>query len=99
MDICCVGTDIFFSSVMVFEKLESIAQDFTERAITGKEEQARNALAEMYAKTFINGPLFLWKLYATEVVESIMQIVNFFHSILVLASGYSECDVWHCSGN
>ena len=43
-----------------------------------KEEQARNALAEMYAKTYINGPFFLWKLYVLEVIESIMQIINFF---------------------
>ena len=70
---------IYFFAVLWFLKnWRRIAQDFTERAITGKEEQAQNALAEMYAKTYINGPYFLWKLYAIEVNESIMQIVNFF---------------------
>eukprot|EP00944_MAST-04C_sp_MAST-4C-sp1_P012634 g12634.t1 len=45
---------IYFLAVLWFLKnWRRIAQDFTERAVTGKEEQARNALAEMYAKTFI----------------------------------------------
>ena len=70
---------IYFLAVLWFLKnWRRIAQDFTNRAIRGKEEQARNSLAEMYAKIYINGPLFLWKLYILEVGESIMQIVNFF---------------------
>eukprot|EP00944_MAST-04C_sp_MAST-4C-sp1_P012633 g12633.t1 len=70
---------IYFLAVLwLLKNWRRIAQDFTECAITGKEEQARKTLAGIIAKTYINGPYFLWKLYATEVVESIMQIVNFF---------------------
>ena len=68
----------FFAVLWLLKNWKHIAQEYTNRAIRGKQEQAQNALAELRAKTYINGPWFLWKLYILEVNESVMQIVNFF---------------------
>ncbi len=71
---------IFFLAVLWFTATwKKIAVDYTKRA-TGRKKKglAKNAVMAFYADTFINGPLFLWKLYIVEFCESINQIINLF---------------------
>ena len=71
---------IYFLAVLWFTTTwKKIADDYTKRA-TGRKKKslAKNAVMAFYADTFINGPLFLWKLYIVEFCESINQMINFF---------------------
>ena len=50
----------------------------TQRVLLREKKNKLEMPCSHYAKTYINGPWFLWKLYVLEVNESVMQIVNFF---------------------
>ena len=74
---------------------EGIALDYSARALEIRTKQKVVGLKAFYAKTFINGPYFLWKLYFTEVLESINQIRNVFEIYLCsLPVQISSAFVW-----
>ena len=59
---------IFFSSCLVVYNNWKKIYTITRNVLPGesKKSSAKNAVMAFYADTFINGPLFLWKLYIVE---------------------------------
>ena len=77
-----LGTAAFLAAIHCIVKWKNIALDYSQRALEKKKKGPHRGLKALYEKTYINGPYFLWKLYATEILESGNQLRNLFELYL-----------------
>jgi len=89
------GIFSFLAALQSIVTWKNIALDYSQRTLEIKAKRKATGFKTFYEKTFINGPYFLWKLYSTEVLESINQLRNVFEIYLCsLPVQVSSVFVW-----
>jgi len=87
-----LGILYILTTIYLLVNWESIAKDYTERALTKRNShRGVSPIMQFYRETFINGKYYLWKLYFIELLESFNQLNNLINVYLCsLPVGFSS---------